>query len=106
MASETQEADAAAPADTDTTPPRAAQKLQSSFDFDGNDKFKLPPLKLLKTPPKTKAGADQDLLEQNAEQLKQVLNDFRIQGEIEDVRDGPVVTRYGLNPAPERNHNG
>ncbi len=100
MAGETPEADAAAPADTDTAPPRAAQKLQSSFDFDGNDKFKLPPLKLLKTPPKTKAGADQDLLDQNAEQLKQVLNDFRIQGEIEDVRDGPVVTRYGLNPAP------
>ena len=100
MAGETPEADAAASADTDTAPPRAAQKLQSSFDFDGNDKFKLPPLKLLKTPPKTKAGADQDLLDQNAEQLKQVLNDFRIQGEIEDVRDGPVVTRYGLNPAP------
>ena len=100
MAGETPEADAAAPADTYTAPPRAAQKLQSSFDFDGNDKFKLPPLKLLKTPPKTKAGADQELLDQNAEQLKQVLNDFRIQGEIEDVRDGPVVTRYGLNPAP------
>ena len=29
-----------------------------------------------------------------------MLSDFRIQGEIEDVRDGPVVTRYGLNPAP------
>ncbi|MEC7208782.1 MAG: DNA translocase FtsK 4TM domain-containing protein, partial [Pseudomonadota bacterium] len=100
MAGETPEADAAALADTDTAPPRAAQNLQSSFDFDGNDKFKLPSLKLLKTPPKTKAGADQDLLDQNAEQLKQVLNDFRIQGEIEDVRDGPVVTRYGLNPAP------
>ena len=101
MAGDTSEAaDAPPPADTEQTAPRAAKKLQSSFDFDGNDKFKLPPLKLLKTPPKTKAGADQELLEQNAEQLKQVLNDFRIQGEIEDVRDGPVVTRYGLNPAP------
>ena len=78
----------------------ASKKVQSSFDFEGNDTFKLPPLKLLKTPPQTKAGAAQGVLEQNAEQLKQVLNDFRIQGEIEDVRDGPVVTRYGLNPAP------
>ena len=78
----------------------AAKKVQSSFDFEGNDIFKLPPLKLLKTPSKTKAGAARDVLEQNAQQLKQVLSDFRIQGEIEDVRDGPVVTRYGLNPAP------
>ena len=78
----------------------AVEKVQSSFDFQGADTFKLPPLKLLKTPPKTKAVAAQDVLEQNAEQLKQVLSDFRIQGEIEDVRDGPVVTRYGLNPAP------
>jgi len=29
-----------------------------------------------------------------------VLEDFRIQGEIDEVRYGPVVTRYGLNPAP------
>ena len=78
----------------------AAKKVQSSFDFEGNNTFKLPPLKLLKTPSKTKAGSAQDVLEQNAQQLKQVLSDFRIQGEIEDVRDGPVVTRYGLNPAP------
>ena len=27
----------------------AAKKVQSSFDFEGNDTFKLPPLKLLKT---------------------------------------------------------
>ena len=101
MAGDASEAADAEPSEeANQVPPRAAQKLQSSFDFDGNDKFKLPPLKLLKTPPKTKAGADQNLLDENAEQLKQVLNDFRIQGEIEDVRDGPVVTRYGLNPAP------
>ena len=80
--------------------PGTVKKVQSSFDFEGNDTFKLPPLKLLKTPPKTKGGAAQEVLEQNAEQLKKVLSDFRIQGEIEDVRDGPVVTRYGLNPAP------
>ena len=86
--------------DETTTAAGAAQKVQSSFDFDSNDTFKLPPLKLLKTPQKTKAGAAQDVLDQNAEQLKQVLSDFRIQGEVDDVRDGPVVTRYGLNPAP------
>ena len=76
------------------------KKLQSSFDFEVHDTFKLPPLKLLKTPSKTKASATQSVLDQNAEHLKPVLSDFRIQGEIDDVRDGPVVTRYGLRPAP------
>ncbi|MBL81003.1 MAG: cell division protein FtsK [Rhodospirillaceae bacterium] len=95
-----QNGQSAAVTDMATTAAGVAQKVQSSFDFESNDTFKLPPLKLLKTPSKTKAGAAQDELDQNAEQLKQVLSDFRIQGEVDDVRDGPVVTRYGLNPAP------
>ena len=95
-----QNGQSAAVTDMATTAAGVAQKVQSSFDFESNDTFKLPPLKLLKTPQKTKAGAAQDVLDQNAEQLKQVLSDFRIQGEVDDVRDGPVVTRYGLNPAP------
>ena len=73
---------------------------QASFDFEGDGRFKLPPLKLLKTPPKASSGPDNTELNDNAARLKQVLEDFRIQGEIDEVRYGPVVTRYGLNPAP------
>ena len=58
------------------------------------------PLKLLKTPPKAGSGPQDDELNDNASRLKQVLEDFRIQGEIDEVHYGPVVTRYGLNPAP------
>ena len=54
----------------------------------------------MKTPPKARSGPDNDELNDNASRLKQVLEDFRIQGEIDEVRYGPVVTRYGLNPAP------
>jgi len=72
---------------------------QGQFDFDNSD-FKLPPLKLLKTPPKQRGGPAQSELDDNAQALTQVLGDFRIQGAIEEVRYGPVVTRYGLNPAP------
>ncbi len=72
---------------------------QAQFDFTNSD-FKLPPLKLLKTPPKQHGGPAQSELDDNAQALTQVLGDFRIQGEIEEVRYGPVVTRYGLNPAP------
>ena len=96
LADETPEAATAAPAGK--TAARARQ--QAAFDFEGDGRFKLPPLKLLKTPPKASSGPDDEALGENAARLKQVLEDFRIQGEIDEVRYGPVVTRYGLNPAP------
>ena len=96
LADETPEAATAALAGK--TPARARQ--QAAFDFEGDGRFKLPPLKLLKTPPKASSGPDDEALGENAARLKQVLEDFRIQGEIDEVRYGPVVTRYGLNPAP------
>jgi DNA segregation ATPase FtsK/SpoIIIE, S-DNA-T family len=96
LADETPEVATAAPAGKTAT--RARQ--QAAFDFEGDGRFKLPPLKLLKTPPKASSGPDDEALGENAARLKQVLEDFRIQGEIDEVRYGPVVTRYGLNPSP------
>ena len=97
LADETPEAvDAPLPAGKTAT----RRRQQTAFDFEGDGGFKLPPLKLLKTPPKASSGPDDDALGDNAARLKQVLEDFRIQGEIDEVHYGPVVTRYGLNPAP------
>ena len=39
-------------------------------------------------------------LQMNAHQLKEVLEDFGIQGDIIKIRPGPVVTLYELVPAP------
>src|SRR5207244_7762178 len=39
-------------------------------------------------------------LEQNARLLEGVLDDFGVRGEIINVRPGPVVTLYELEPAP------
>ena len=41
-----------------------------------------------------------DALEQNARLLEGVLDDFGVKGEIINVRPGPVVTLYELEPAP------
>jgi DNA segregation ATPase FtsK/SpoIIIE, S-DNA-T family len=41
-----------------------------------------------------------DALEQNATLLEGVLEDFGVRGEISQVRPGPVVTLYELEPAP------
>ena len=78
---------------------RSSAKRQETFDFETGG-FKLPPVKLLTAPSKTKAQSAETVDSENAMALRQVLEDFRIQGELEEVKSGPVVTRYGLNPAP------
>ncbi len=62
--------------------------------------YDLPPLHLLAKPSSTaRAVISDDALEQNARMLENVLSDFGIRGEIINVRPGPVVTLYELEPA-------
>ncbi len=63
--------------------------------------FELPPLDLLATPRQARhAQVTPATLEENARLLESVLDDFGIRGEIIQVRPGPVVTLYELEPAP------
>ena len=64
--------------------------------------FELPPLELLAEPkgPDKKAAVNLQALEENARLLEGVLDDFGVRGEIINVRPGPVVTLYELEPAP------
>ncbi len=63
--------------------------------------YQLPPLGLLTEPKKSSAAAvSADALEQNATLLESTLEDFGVRGEIINVRPGPVVTLYELEPAP------
>jgi S-DNA-T family DNA segregation ATPase FtsK/SpoIIIE len=64
--------------------------------------FEFPPLTLLAEPKRSKASADlsDDILEQNARILEGVLEDFGVKGQIINVKPGPVVTLYELEPAP------
>ncbi|MCW5713302.1 MAG: DNA translocase FtsK [Bauldia sp.] len=63
--------------------------------------FELPPLDLLAPPRQAKhATVTKEMLEENARILESVLDDFGIRGEIINVRPGPVVTLYELEPAP------
>jgi S-DNA-T family DNA segregation ATPase FtsK/SpoIIIE len=64
------------------------------------DSYSLPPLELLNPPPPPSSGAlDKASLERNARLLESVLEDFSVKGEIIEVRPGPVVTMYELEPA-------
>jgi S-DNA-T family DNA segregation ATPase FtsK/SpoIIIE len=61
-----------------------------------------PPALELLAEPKKLAGAKltQEQLDANARELEGVLDDFSVRGEIINVRPGPVVTLYELEPAP------
>ena len=66
------------------------------------DGYELPSLHLLDEPKvrKKDPSLNAAALEQNARLLEGVLEDFGVRGEIINVRPGPVVTLYELEPAP------
>jgi S-DNA-T family DNA segregation ATPase FtsK/SpoIIIE len=64
------------------------------------DSYQLPTIELLSPPPKeTRQQIDRAGLERNARLLETVLEDFNVRGDIVEVRPGPVVTMYELEPA-------
>ncbi len=73
---------------------------QDSLPLDESG-WQLPPLSLL-SPAPTRAGSgpSEDALQANARLLETVLGDYGVQGAIREIRPGPVVTLYELEPAP------
>ena len=63
--------------------------------------YLLPPILMLAEPRRqATAQVPEDALQQNARLLEGVLDDFGVKGDIINVRPGPVVTLYELEPAP------
>jgi DNA segregation ATPase FtsK/SpoIIIE, S-DNA-T family len=81
---------------------RLAREIQPSMlDRLAQGKYQLPPLLMLAEAKKPIGGKiSEDALQQNARLLEGVLDDFGVKGEILNVRPGPVVTLYELEPAP------
>jgi S-DNA-T family DNA segregation ATPase FtsK/SpoIIIE len=75
----------------------AARRAPTPLD---RGEYELPALGMLAEPKKTATKISDDALEQNARILEGVLDDFGVKGEIINVRPGPVVTLYELEPAP------
>lgn len=60
----------------------------------------LPSLSLLRAaPPRAESGPSDEALQNNARLLESVLQDYGVQGKIVEIRPGPVVTLYELEPA-------
>ncbi|MBO6783291.1 MAG: DUF87 domain-containing protein, partial [Alphaproteobacteria bacterium] len=83
---------------------RAEAAKQRKLDLPApGGEYEYPPLDLLEEADEAARAAGRaqdDMLEANARMLESVLSDFGVNGEIVQVRPGPVVTLYELEPAP------
>ncbi len=80
--------------------PRKAPPKQERLPLH-DEGWTFPSLDLLRpAPPRSSTGPSPDALQNNARLLENVLQDYGVQGKIVEIRPGPVVTLYELEPAP------
>jgi len=74
---------------------------QTSLNFNNELNYELPNLNLLKNPLRKGSNFEESKndLEEKADKLVNVLAEFGIQGSITNVRPGPIVTMYELEPS-------
>jgi S-DNA-T family DNA segregation ATPase FtsK/SpoIIIE len=91
----------AAPAPRPQPGQRATREAQGSL-LDDPSGFELPALSLLSEAKRKGLSPEHapERLEEMARKLESVLDDFGVKGDIINVRPGPVVTLFELEPAP------
>ncbi len=88
-----------------TPVPPPAQKppkpKQGEFDFMRSDgEYQLPPISFLDPPVPRPDTIDDENLRMQSMLLEKKLNDFGVQGKVEAVSPGPVITTFEYTPAP------
>ncbi len=80
---------------------REEAPAQVIFDFlEPEGTYHKPPLSLLEHEGEAPRPVDKESLMMNARILEKKLQDFGVQGEVTEVKPGPVVTMYEFAPAP------
>jgi S-DNA-T family DNA segregation ATPase FtsK/SpoIIIE len=80
---------------------RRKKTEQAHFDFiQTNGLFKLPPLTLLDHVERKDTRIKRESLIMNSRILEKKLADFGVEAKVLEVRPGPVITMYELEPAP------
>ena len=64
------------------------------------DAYRLPPLSLLDKPETREVQVDKEHYFTVSKQLEEKLRDFGVEGKVEGISPGPVITTYELAPAP------
>jgi S-DNA-T family DNA segregation ATPase FtsK/SpoIIIE len=74
---------------------------QTTFEFaQPRGAYMLPPLTLLDDVPRRDTKQRRENLIANARLLEKKLADFGVEGKVTEVKPGPVITMYELEPAP------
>jgi S-DNA-T family DNA segregation ATPase FtsK/SpoIIIE len=74
---------------------------QAAFEFiKTKEAFQRPPLTLLDDLPRRDTKVKKEGLIANARLLEQKLADFGVEGRVVEVKPGPLITTYELEPAP------
>jgi S-DNA-T family DNA segregation ATPase FtsK/SpoIIIE len=76
---------------------RAARQVALPLGLNGE--FQMPSLDLLDEPKPREGGEDEDSLGQNARRIEAELRNFGVEGTVTNIRPGPVITIYELEPA-------
>lgn len=80
---------------------RLDKPIQETFDFiECIGDYQRPPLSLLDHDDGDPVPVDREALAMNARILEKKLKDFGVEGEVSEVKPGPVVTMYEFAPAP------
>lgn len=96
--------------DTRPAGPLAAQEAatHSALELDSKiaernrqlAEYKLPDIQILEDPPKVDHRMSRDEMLEMSQMLEQTFTDFSIKVKVVEVKQGPVVTRFELKPAP------
>jgi S-DNA-T family DNA segregation ATPase FtsK/SpoIIIE len=86
------------PTIVDTSGEMATHKGPKASAASVSPTFHLPDTKLLEPPAATIVEIDRELLRKNAKLLEKTLNDYGVQGLVEEIHPGPTVTTYEVSP--------
>jgi S-DNA-T family DNA segregation ATPase FtsK/SpoIIIE len=78
-------------------PPR---EVQEELPFEGELRYQVPPSRLLDAAERGSIHIDEEALHRSSQILEAKLADFGIVGRVVEVRPGPVITTFDIEPAP------
>jgi S-DNA-T family DNA segregation ATPase FtsK/SpoIIIE len=84
----------------DAAPGKArGRAVQEELPF-GDDRYQIPPTRLLAPVNHDHLRIDEEALRKSSQILEAKLADFGIAGKVVEVRPGPVITTFDIEPAP------
>jgi DNA segregation ATPase FtsK/SpoIIIE, S-DNA-T family len=79
---------------------RKARAVQEELPFADDGRYQTPPSHLLDEPPASEVEIDENSLHKSSQILEAKLADFGISAKVVEVRPGPVITTFDVEPAP------